>query len=56
MLPLLLNVQVPRPVPFLILEHGDQHLHEGPHREVSAFEYGLDLILEGVQKIHAAET
>jgi len=37
-------------------EHGDQHLHEGPHREVSAFEYGLDLILEGVQKIHAAET
>src|SRR5437868_13409755 len=25
-------------------EHGRQHLTEGPHREVSAFELGLDLI------------
>jgi AcrR family transcriptional regulator len=33
-------------------EHGRQHLSEGPHREVSAFEFGLDLILDGLQKIH----
>src|SRR3954447_26782510 len=31
-------------------EHGEQHLSEGPHREVLAFEFGLDLILEGLQK------
>jgi AcrR family transcriptional regulator len=29
-------------------EHGHQHLSEGPHRQVSAFELGLDLILEGL--------
>jgi AcrR family transcriptional regulator len=34
-------------------EHGKQHLTEGPHREVSAFEFGLDLILEGLRKIRA---
>jgi AcrR family transcriptional regulator len=33
-----------------LTEHRDQHLTEGPHREVSAFEVGLDLILEGLQK------
>jgi AcrR family transcriptional regulator len=33
-------------------EHGRQHFDEGPHREVSAFEFGLDLILEGLRKIH----
>src|SRR5437773_2782019 len=32
-------------------EHGKQHLTEGPHREVSAFEFGLDLILEGLSKL-----
>jgi hypothetical protein len=26
-------------------EHGRQHLTGGPHRDVSAFEFGLDLIL-----------
>jgi Tetracyclin repressor-like, C-terminal domain/Bacterial regulatory proteins, tetR family len=31
-------------------EHGEQHLSEGPHRKVPAFEFGLDLILEGLQK------
>ena len=31
-------------------EHGKQHLTEGPHREVSAFELGLDLILDGLRK------
>jgi AcrR family transcriptional regulator len=32
-------------------EHGRQHLADGPHREVSAFEFGLDFILEGLKKI-----
>ncbi len=35
-------------------EHGEQHFAEGPHREVSAFEYGLDLILDGLKTIHGA--
>ena len=30
--------------------HGEQHLTDGPHREVSAFELGLDLILDGLKK------
>jgi hypothetical protein len=29
--------------------HRDQHVDEGPHREVSAFEVGLDLILGGLE-------
>lgn len=29
--------------------HGMQHLDKGPHRDVSAFEYGLDLILESLR-------
>jgi AcrR family transcriptional regulator len=33
-------------------EHAEQHMTEGPHREVSAFEFGLDLILDGLDKIH----
>jgi AcrR family transcriptional regulator len=36
--------------PFL-REHAQQHFDEGPHREVSAFELGLDLILDGLKKI-----
>jgi AcrR family transcriptional regulator len=32
-------------------EHGEQHLAEGPHREVSAFEFGLDFILGGLKKL-----
>jgi hypothetical protein len=35
-------------------EHGEQHLADGPHRKVSAFEFGLDLILEGLKKLHDA--
>jgi AcrR family transcriptional regulator len=31
-----------------LAEHRDQHLADGPHREVSAFEVGLDLILDGL--------
>jgi AcrR family transcriptional regulator len=34
-----------------LAEHRDQHLAEGPHREASAFELGLDLVLEGLQKL-----
>ena len=33
-------------------EHGEQHFTEGPHRDVSAFEYGLDLILDGLRRVH----
>ena len=30
-------------------EHRDLHLAEGPHREVDAFTFGLDLILQGLK-------
>jgi len=30
--------------------HRDQHMNDGPHREVSAFDVGLDLILAGLRK------
>jgi AcrR family transcriptional regulator len=33
-------------------EHAQQHFSEGTHREVRAFEFGLDLILDGLKKIH----
>jgi len=36
-------------------EHGEQHFAEGPHREVSAFEFGLDFILDGLEKIRVTE-
>ena len=32
-------------------EHAWQHLTDGPHREASAFELGLDLILDGLKKM-----
>jgi len=35
-------------------EHGEQHFAEGPHQDVSAFEFGLDLILDGLKKINLA--
>jgi AcrR family transcriptional regulator len=31
-------------------EHGLQHLDEGPLHDVSAFEYGLDLLLESLER------
>ena len=37
-----------------LFEHGQQHFTEGPHREVSAFEFGLDLILTGLEKLRNA--
>jgi AcrR family transcriptional regulator len=33
-----------------LAEHRDQHMDDGPHREVSAFEVGLDLILDGLDQ------
>lgn len=41
--------------PFLA-EHRDQHLADGPLHEVSAFELGLDLILEGLEKVRSSTT
>jgi AcrR family transcriptional regulator len=35
-----------------LYEHAQQHFSEGPHSEVRAFEFGLDLILDGLKKIH----
>jgi AcrR family transcriptional regulator len=32
-------------------EHAEQHVTEGPHRHVSAFDFGLDLILEGLRDL-----
>ncbi len=35
-------------------EHALQHFAEGPHHDLSAFEFGLDLILDGLRKIRAS--
>lgn len=35
-------------------EYGEQHFAEGPHHDVSAFEFGLDLILDGLRKLKDA--
>src|SRR5215213_1798412 len=37
-------------------EHAEQHMTEGPHRELSAFDFGLDLILDGLNRIHDARS
>ena len=39
-----------------LAEHRDQHMNDGPHREVSAFEVGLDLILDGLQQTLGASS
>jgi len=31
-----------------LMEHGEQHFSDGPHQDVSAFDFGLDLILKGL--------
>jgi AcrR family transcriptional regulator len=36
-----------------LYEHGQQHFSEGPHRHVSAFEFALDLILDGLKRLHS---
>jgi AcrR family transcriptional regulator len=33
-----------------LAQHRDQHMSDGPYREVSAFEIGLDLMLDGLKK------
>src|SRR3954470_4092149 len=43
----------PEQYPYL-LEHAQQHMSQGPHREINAFELGLDLILEGLNRLHGA--
>jgi len=47
-----------REIPFdeypYLMEHRDQHLTEGPHHDVKAFEFGLDMILDGLRRIHDA--
>ena len=37
-------------------EHGEQHLGAGPHHDVSAFELGLDFILDGLEKMLTTES
>ena len=37
-------------------EHAQQHASEGPHQQVRAFDFGLDLILEGLRKIPRRST
>jgi AcrR family transcriptional regulator len=32
-------------------EHAQQHVSEGAHRDVRAFQFGLDLIVDGLEKI-----
>jgi AcrR family transcriptional regulator len=34
-------------------EHGLQHLDEGPHHDVSAFEFALDLLLGGLERLES---
>jgi len=36
-------------------EHAEQHMSEGAHQEVSAFQLGLDLILDGLRDLRAAQ-
>jgi AcrR family transcriptional regulator len=43
----------PEAYPYLH-EHAEQHMDESAHREGSAFEFGLDLIIDGLKKIHTA--
>jgi AcrR family transcriptional regulator len=43
----------PEDYPYL-REHGEQHFAEGPHHDVSAFELGLDLILDGLRTMKDA--
>src|SRR5215467_3732189 len=34
-------------------EHGLQHLEDGPHQDVSAFEFALDLLLVGLERLRS---
>jgi AcrR family transcriptional regulator len=37
-----------------LAEHAQQHFTDGPHSEARAFEFGLDLILDGLRQVHGA--
>jgi hypothetical protein len=42
---------------FLYLcEHPEQHMTEGPPHDASAFELGLDRILDGLRELRATDT
>ena len=34
-----------------LYEHGQQHFTDGSHHDVSAFEFGLDLVLDGLDRL-----
>jgi AcrR family transcriptional regulator len=42
----------PATLPYLH-EHGLQHLDDGPHHDVSAFEFALDLLLGGFERLQS---
>jgi AcrR family transcriptional regulator len=44
------RVVPPATYPYLH-EHAIQHLEDGAHQDVPAFEYGLDLILDGLERL-----
>jgi AcrR family transcriptional regulator len=39
-----------------VVEHVEQHLTDGPHKQVSAFELTLDLILDGLKRMLVASS
>ncbi len=45
------QVITPEQFPYL-REHGQQHFDEGPHQDANAFELALDLIIDGLKKMH----
>jgi AcrR family transcriptional regulator len=49
-----LELMVPSGTYPYLHEHGEQHITEGPLHDVSAFDLGLDLILDGLAKLLAA--
>src|SRR5512133_2778576 len=49
-----LDVMVPAATYPHLHEHALQHLDEGPHHDMSAFEYGLDLLLASLERTSSA--
>lgn len=48
----LLERMIPAEVYPHLHEHGEQHFTPGPHQDVSAFAYGLDLIVDGLKRMN----
>jgi AcrR family transcriptional regulator len=48
-----LERMIPRETYPHLYEHGMQHLEPGPHQDTSAFEYGLGLLLESLEKLRS---